>query len=302
MVLNKIKNISVLKKIERLKNNIEKSILDSVDQLGEKSPLLDACHYCLTNGGKRLRPLIVLLIAEALGKEYDVMNSALSVEYFHTASLIADDLPCMDDEKTRRNKPALHIKFNQSTALLASYTLISAGYEMICKNAKVLSKHLKDKDMANRACMIAMDEITTNAKKATTGQYFDLFPSEKTDKMILKVIHQKTETLFEIAFVLGWIFGGGDLSLLEDVKQAARSFGKAFQIADDIGDIHQDDANESGINIVTNLGLDKAIELFNNEITNLKIKLDSLKIKTPSFLCLIDLLEKTIKQYKKQEA
>src|SRR5690606_39252223 len=97
--------------------------------MGEKNKLRDACEYALMSGGKRFRPIITLLIAESLGSRSDVMQAALSIEYMHTASLIIDDLPCMDDDEFRRGKPCLHKVFGETTALLASYTLVNLAYE-----------------------------------------------------------------------------------------------------------------------------------------------------------------------------
>ena len=84
--------------------------------------------------------MIVLLIADALGCGLPVMEAALSVEFFHTASLIADDLPCMDNDDFRRNKPSLHKMFGETVALLASYALIAAGYERIFTSVQTLGK------------------------------------------------------------------------------------------------------------------------------------------------------------------
>src|SRR4051812_21373052 len=76
---------------------IEQEIAGCISLFGEKTKLRDAVEYALTNGGKRFRPLIVLMVSEALGQKLPISNVALSVEFFHTASLIADDLPCMDN-------------------------------------------------------------------------------------------------------------------------------------------------------------------------------------------------------------
>ena len=113
---------------ESTRKRLEEEIRISIDQMGEKNTLRDACEYALLNGGKRLRPILVLMIAESLGAQHDVMPSALSVEFFHTASLIADDLPCMDDDHERRSRPSLHVAFGEDIAILASYALISEGY------------------------------------------------------------------------------------------------------------------------------------------------------------------------------
>lgn len=79
-----------------------------------------------------------MLIAKALNPSAEVSQAALAVEFFHTASLVADDLPCMDDDDERRNKPSVHKVYDEATALLVSYALISAGYEFLAKNAETL--------------------------------------------------------------------------------------------------------------------------------------------------------------------
>lgn len=115
---------------ETFKNALENEFL----KIKEESALKNAIYFALTNGGKRLRPLIVDLVAKALNKNQNVEASLLSIEFFHTASLIADDLPCMDNDDLRREKPSLHKQFGEATALLASYGLITKGFEKIYEN------------------------------------------------------------------------------------------------------------------------------------------------------------------------
>jgi geranylgeranyl diphosphate synthase type II len=120
------------------KDRIEKEIAKSILCFGEKTKLRDACEYALTNGGKRVRPLIVLLVGEALGNGLEVHEAALAVEFFHTASLIVDDLPSMDNDDERRDKPSLHKVYGEAIAILASYALMTGGFEKIQKNATLM--------------------------------------------------------------------------------------------------------------------------------------------------------------------
>ena len=283
--------------LKKYKERVEKEIFSFVQSIGDKSKLTEACSYVLTNAGKRFRPIIVMLIAEAIGKDFDVMPSALSVELFHTASLIADDLPCMDDETERRCKPALHLAFNESTALLASYTFISAGYEMLEKNASALVSEKKiNEDAANALCVAALKEVSKVAgiHGATGGQFLDLFPPDNSIETIYKIIQQKTVSLFELSFVLGWIFGGGDLSAITKIKECAYHFGMAFQIADDINDLQQDIDNGNMLNIVRALGSKESFSLFNQELDLFKTKMTHLNILTDSFVRIVKLLEDSI--------
>lgn len=285
--------------LDRYKQRFEAGVKLYLQDMGERSNLTDACAYIISSGGKRFRPIIVMLIAEALGHGYDVLPSALSVEFFHTASLIADDLPCMDDETERRCKPALHLVFEESVALLASYTFISSGYEMLSQNTQLLIKeHKVEKNRANELCVLALAEISRVAgiKGATGGQFLDLFPPDALTQTILKIIGLKTETLFQIAFVLGWLFGGGEIERLNDIKECAHHFGMAFQIADDIADFDQDSQSGNKINIALSLGIKEAKRLFNEEIASFQKKMDRLKIFTDPFQHICKLLQRSVQK------
>lgn len=261
---------------------IQSKLEASVESLGEPSRLRDACLYALTNGGKRFRPSVVLMIGKALNSSADVSDAALAIEYFHTASLIADDLPCMDDDSIRRDSPSLHIKYDQATALLASYALIAAGYEFLAR------AHVEPAILA-----AAIQNVSHNIGicGATTGQYLDLFPPNMNEKTLRDVIYKKTVTLFEVSFVLGWLYGGGDPQKLSIVKKAAYHFGMAFQIADDFGDSEQDMDNGRIVNVVNAFGKEKAGLMFNQELAGFKQSLTELNLAVPELLAIGELLE-----------
>lgn len=246
--------------IEKYKLLVDQTIAVNIEKLGSKSKLRDVCEYALKNGGKRFRPALVFMIAEALDQNVDVTNAALAIEYFHTSSLIADDLPCMDDDDMRRNKPSVHKVYGESTALLASYALIAAGYECIANNARQIENGAS-------ICLLALENSTYNTglNGATGGQYLDVFPPNLSIEVVREVICKKTVSLFEISFVFGWLFGGGNLDKLDDVKTAAYHFGMAFQIADDIGDTKQDLENGRKINIANIIGIDESVKMFHEE-------------------------------------
>lgn len=243
--------------IDNYRSRIETELRRFIEQMGEKNGLRDACEYALLNGGKRLRPILVLMIADALGHGHDVMPAALSVEFFHTASLIADDLPCMDDDDVRRNRPSLHKAFGENVAILASYALIAEGYGGIYRNG------LKNRS-ADAILCLAWATRCAGIGGATNGQFLDLFPPDAKLETIKKIIFQKTVTLFEICFVFGWIFGGGSADGLDAVRKCAYHLGMAFQMADDLLDDLQD--QQSPINIAAACGREKAIGLFEEEL------------------------------------
>ena len=275
------------------RDRIEQEIAKSILSFGEKTKLRDACEYALTNGGKRFRPLIVILIAEALGNGLNVYESALSVEFFHTSSLIADDLPCMDNDDERRDKPSLHKVYGEAIALLASYALITAAFEKIHSNAMTMQRagtpfcHLSD-----HACALALESATYCAGilGATGGQFLDLFPPNQNLDTVKQVIFKKTVTLFQVSFVFGWLFGGGDISKLERVKKSAYHFGMAFQTADDLADMLQDEKKQREMSIARLIGRDRALLLFEDEMRHLRKELLDLGILTPSFEKMCDIL------------
>ncbi len=277
------------------KDEVEKEIIKNMAQFGAKTKLTEACEYALLNGGKRFRPILVLMMARALGYNANVLQAALAVEYFHTASLIADDLPCMDNDDERRNKPSLHKVYGEAVSLLSSYALISAGYECIANNALELSK-LKfpfSKEAPFRSLLCFQNaSFNTGALGATGGQFLDMFPTGQTEKEIDEIIHKKTVTLFEISFVFGWLFGGGDIQRLNDVKKAAEHFGRAFQIADDIDDMTQDLENGQKVNIANNFGKEKAFQMVQNEINFFFRIIDNLNVNSSEFKGLGKLLTK----------
>lgn len=249
---------------------IEEAIENYLQEMGPGSPLGEVCSYALLNGGKRFRPVLVLMVAKAVGQGYQPLLAALGIEFFHTASLIADDLPCMDNDDFRRNKPSTHKVFGENGALLASYALIAEGYRCLARNPA------PNPEVYQLAVENA--SLNTGLLGATGGQYLDLTPPDLSLETVREVLHKKTVTLFEISFVLGWLYGGGDKSRLEEVKQAASHFGMAFQIADDFEDQEQDRAKGRRINLANLLGVEKAKKMFHVELDSYFLKIKDLGI------------------------
>lgn len=266
--------------IEHYRAQVEEELARFIGQMGEKNGLRDACEYALQGGGKRLRPILVLMIADAIGKGADAMPAALSVEFFHTASIIADDLPSMDNDDFRRNRPSVHKVFGEGAAILASYALIAEGYGGIYRNSKTYPE----------AAVICLEAATRCAgiNGATGGQFSDLYPPGFSMETVQKIIYQKTVTLFEIAFIFGWVFGGGDLKQLDVVKRAAYHLGMAFQIADDLLDGSQD----SRINMAIAVGREKAESLFNSELEAFAESLKSLGLWAQGFQEVVEYLSR----------
>lgn len=265
---------------------IESKIKEKIKRFPKTGPLKEACEYALLNGGKRFRPALVFMIAEALGNNKEVTEAALAIEYFHTASLIADDLPCMDNDDERRNKPTVHKIYGEAIALLASYALIAEGYGAI---SACLPENKQDEDFKRIVMALENATFNTGLFGATGGQFLDIFPPDLSMDTIREIIHKKTISLFEIAFVFGWLFGGGDLNKLSLVKTCASHFGMAFQIVDDLGDVEQDLKNGRKINVAEIFGIETAKQLFFEEISGYQSALIDLKIDSPALIALASL-------------
>jgi geranylgeranyl diphosphate synthase type II len=272
---------------------IEKKIQESLERLTDRNRLREACDYALTNGGKRFRPALVLMVANALNRGLDASEAALAVELFHTASLVADDLPCMDNDDQRRDKPALHKVYGEAITLLVSYALIAAGYECLARNAELIrGSKTPYAGNSDRICVLAVENASYNTGffGATGGQFIDIFPPNLELSTLRDLIQKKTVSLFEISFVFGWLFGGGAIEQLPLLKQAAGHFGMAFQIADDLEDMEQDLKNERAINLAAVMGVEAATKMFHEEIAACRSTLAQLGLASKELIALADML------------
>jgi geranylgeranyl diphosphate synthase, type II len=285
--------LSLASLIRPYQEQIEQALSCQTSVWGTSKELKEACLYSLSCGGKRFRPILVLMMAKALSGVYNVEKAALAVEYFHTASLIADDLPCMDDDRERRGKPSTHVVFGEAAALLASYALIAAGYRLIADNGKEMG-HKNGAEICILAILNAAEN--TGVLGATGGQCLDLFPPDFELSTYMETVLKKTVSLFEISFVLGWLFGGGDPGLLPLVKKAAYHFGMAFQIADDIDDYEEDAVGKRAMNAVSLLGKGEAEKMFHEEIGSYLQGLVELNIDDSELKVLAEYLNQNLKK------
>jgi len=248
------------------------------DRLEGPHRLKEACVYALCSGGKSIRPMIVYYLGQSFNPEIDLSEAALSVEYFHTASLISDDLPCMDNSELRRGKPSLHRHVDEACALLASYGLITKAFEEIHRAGK-MSPFENRESLCSKALGFAANRAGLDG--ATGGQYDDLYLQEPGIDEIMQVIERKTVGLFELAFVLGTLFGSGRAELFDLAVRAGGHYGRAFQMADDIDD-RVEDADKK-INIVNHLGIQKTKELIETELAGFTETLMLMGVDAPAF-------------------
>jgi geranylgeranyl pyrophosphate synthase len=194
----------------------------------EEPPRLlhQAMRYAVLPGGKRLRPAIAFGAALACGKDADsVLPVAAAAELVHAYSLVHDDLPAMDDDEERRGRPTVHVRFGEATAILAGDALLAEAFRCLSAARVPIG-------------VVELLAETVSSRALVGGQAEDLAfrAPEATEEMLTRIHERKTAALFEFAAV----GAARELSAPPDTEarlsRYARSYGLAFQLADDLLD------------------------------------------------------------------
>ncbi|HHW55191.1 MAG: polyprenyl synthetase family protein [bacterium] len=212
------------------------SIEDALDRIlaeGDTEPsiLNEAMRYSVFAGGKRLRPILTIAAAEAVGgREEDVMTAACAIELIHTYSLIHDDLPAMDDDDYRRGRPTNHKVYGEALAILAGDALLTKAFEILAGCSVP--------GTAGRLMLRVIGEIAeaAGARGMVGGQTLDILSEGKAvDARTLFYIHKnKTGALLRASVRTGAILAGAGEEELTALTSFAEEFGLLFQITDDI--------------------------------------------------------------------
>ena len=212
--------------------------LDAAAKFDDRCPphLAEAIRYALLAPGKRLRPQLVLMAAEACGGDAAAaMPAAVAVEMIHAYSLVHDDLPAMDDDDLRRGRPTCHKQFDEATAILAGDALQALAME-------TLATGLQPPELAARCCA----ELARAAGPSALvgGQAADLAAESHAPGLEeLQLIHErKTGALFRVSLRLGAMIAGATAPQLAALDQYARQLGLAFQVTDDLLDVAGEEA------------------------------------------------------------
>ncbi len=225
--------------IKKRKDFIDKSLKDYLPAPDSDPPLIhQAMHYAIFNGGKRLRPIMVLEGAKIAGGEVKkAICVACALEMIHSYSLVHDDLPCMDDDDLRRGQPTCHRVFGEANAVLAGDALLTAAFELLSAEKGNLGI-----EPAVMLRVIAIIAQAAGSKGMIGGQILDLQAEGKTiDYEGLRNLHcLKTGQLFRAALISGALVGGMEEKGLSALNDYADNFGLAFQISDDILDVEGD--------------------------------------------------------------
>ncbi|MEZ4698738.1 MAG: polyprenyl synthetase family protein [Rhodothermales bacterium] len=216
--------------IQSLRERIEAG-LAALEFPATPASLYEPVRYVLQAPGKRVRPVLLLLAAEALGAERDrALPAALAVEVFHNFTLVHDDI--MDNAPTRRGRPTVHARWDESTAILCGDFMVALSYDLLARVPGIELKPVLDAyfRMVRLLCEgQALDKEFETRRDVTVEEYFHM-------------IYGKTGALIETSFELGgWIAGAND-DVMSTLRSLGRHVGRAFQIQDDLLDLVAEDA------------------------------------------------------------
>ena len=253
-----------------------------------------AQRHALLSPGKRFRPLLTVFLARACGLDPSRLAAAMgvgcAVEMVHAASLILDDLPCMDDADLRRNQPTTHIAFGESTAILSATALLNRAFGMIARNTALSAEQ--------RAELCDLLSYAVGSTGLIAGQMADLANTDQASKPeIERVNHLKTGALFDFAADAAAILVVSPAAQRAALKDFSRQIGLAFQLLDDIKDILQtpeesgktSDRDEGKTTLVATHSMNETKALLEGYLSNARLALSRAGMtETDTLLALLD--------------
>lgn len=250
------------------------------------SALFASARYSLLSPGKRLRPLLVLAVAESYGASWDqALIPACAIEMIHTYSLIHDDLPCMDNDDLRRGKPTLHKVYPEWHALLTGDYLLTYAFEIVASAQNVSAEQ--------KIALIRSLSHHAGASGMIGGQFIDLANEGKSvEWSLLEQMHRgKTASLIAAALECGGIVAHASHEEISLLTQAGLTVGVAFQLIDDIldetstseelGKSIGSDRKKQKATAISVLGIKQAQDVAEDLLKTAKRCLDALSRPTP---------------------
>ncbi len=245
----------------------------------KQTPLLQSMTYGLFSGGKKIRSKILIDVGKIFNVDYRkliVIGSA--VECIHSYSLIHDDLPCMDNDIIRRGKPSTHVKFGESTAVLAGNSLLTLAYEILSSKSLEIDNKIKIN-------LIQKISECSGHQGIAGGQYLDLsFEHKKVSKnKIIEMEIKKTGKLFSFCCVAPLLIKKKDIREVKYFENIGAEIGLLFQIADDlidysgnstiVGKKTKKDEKKGKATLISLLGYKNAVKYSENLILKLNKKI-----------------------------
>jgi geranylgeranyl diphosphate synthase type II len=229
--------------------------------------LRNALRYTALAPGKRLRPLLVVLSAESCGgRAAEAYSTACAVELIHAASLVHDDLPAMDDDAMRRNRPSLHESEDEALAIIAGVTLVATAFEIVSQfRGPELSRIVSSLSQAIGGNGMCGGQVLDLQGKSSID------PAPGDPDWLEDVFHRKTGSLMSAACCIGALVAGADDAKVETLAEFGQKLGVAFQISDDLRD-RESDREIDRHNYAIAFGVDAARE----RVSKLRLQLGDL--------------------------
>nr|WP_299246363.1 polyprenyl synthetase family protein [uncultured Halomonas sp.] len=248
---------------QALETRLEELLSDTNEN---DDPVSQAMRSSVLAPGKRIRPLLLMLAARDLGCTAPVLlDLGASVEMIHTASLILDDLPCMDNASMRRGRLTVHRQYGEDVAMLAVVALLSRAFGVVSEAAGLSSER--------RALMVSLLSQAIGAQGLVRGQYEDLHeahrPRSVTDVMTTN--SRKTGALFQASMRMAALAAGADRAATDALDRVALALGQAYQLCDDLSDCSPDhgkdaDQDRDKATLVNLLGAEEVRRLLNEQL------------------------------------
>jgi len=231
---------------------IEEYLTKIILQFDQQRELVKAMRHSLMAGGKRLRPLLAMAAAEAVGADFRItLPAACAIEMIHTYSLIHDDLPAMDNDDLRRGVPTCHRAFSEATAILAGDALLTHAFTILSKPEKIISEPggkplfelCPDKMVLLELVALISDAAGVNGM--VEGQMMDMLAQGRASSSVqmdhlTKLHHLKTGRMIVASVQAGALSSGADSKMVTLLTCYAEKIGLAFQVTDDILNIEGD--------------------------------------------------------------
>ena len=233
---------------ERCRSRVEDALRQALPAEGRRpARLTEAFRYSVLAGGKRIRPILCLTAAEAVGGSWEqALAPAVAIELLHTYTLVHDDLPCMDNDLLRRGQPTVHAKYGEPLGVLVGDALQAYAFEVLAAKA--------DDGASAMHAIRWVQELASAAGPygVVGGQVEDVADAATSDEATIAFVHQhKTADLFRAALRLGAIGGGGDEAQIDQLGQYGNHLGLAFQIIDDLLDAPTDGGDAAAVDELT---------------------------------------------------
>ena len=231
--------------IDARRAEVEQALAVILPPMPDCPPVVhDAMAYSLLAGGKRLRPILCLASADAVGGNRALaMPAACAIELIHTYSLIHDDLPAMDNDTMRRGRPTLHVVAGEGMAILAGDGLLTQAFHHLASEPQGTDPTLVSRKLE----VIRLIAAAAGPAGMVGGQAIDLasvtpdpagrLPPPLDERGVMTMHGKKTGALIRVSGAAGAVMGGGTRDQVAAIDDAAGEFGLAFQIVDDILDV-----------------------------------------------------------------